>query len=869
MIGSIILHYKILEKIGEGGMGTVYKARDTKLDRFVALKFLPDQLTKSDNEKARFLQEAKAVAALNHPNVCVIHEIQDHCEPPFIVMEYVEGKTLRDLNFTKPQSLNKVIEYAIQIAAALQEAHSMGIVHRDIKSENIMINSKDQIKVMDFGLAKLRGSARLTQTSTTLGTLAYMSPEQLQNKQVDARSDIFSFGIVLYEMLTGQLPFSGDYDAAVMYSILNEPAQPIQKYHPDAPSSLIHILDRMLEKNPEDRYQSMSEIQSELRRLNKQITGSIKAPEIEKPAVTNKKYPISFKRRTTVMSITVLLLLAVVSILLIRYFTKENILPFQHISLTKLTTHGQAEVAAISPDGKYAVHVMKEADGESIWLRHLVTNSNTRLLPPVQDQLGGLSFSPDGNYIYFDRREGGENYNLYYIPVLGGVPRVLLDNVSSGITFSPDGKQIAFFRINFLEGKSALMTANSDGSNVQELTALKFPKLFSPVGLPAWSPDGKVIICGEINFKDNITRLVEFKVKDGQEKVLSDQQWRLIGPIVWLNSGEGLFMIATGKSGGHNPQIWYISYPEGELRRITNDLNNYVSLSLSKINDAILTVQQESRSNIWIVSGADVSKSKQITDSRNEGSLGITWTPDGRIVYASQDNGLGIMEADGSNQHLLMLNKKNAMLPAVSADGHYIAFAATGGGPILYIWKMDIDGGNLKQLTTHGESFPQFTPDGKWIIYTAFSSGIVALWKIPATGGTPQQITNEPAAGGAISHNGNLIACFYQGTDSTKKWMLAILRSSGGKPIKIFKLPVGFSMDVQLRWTPDDKAITYIVDFNGISNIWSQPLDGSPPKKVTGFNGKQINAYDFSRNGTLACARGNAESDVVLIKDLR
>ena len=182
---------------------------------------------------------------------------------------------------------------------------------------------------------------------------------------------------------------------------------------------------------------------------------------------------------------------------------------------------------------------------------------------------------------------------------------------------------------------------------------------------------------------------------------------------------------------------------------------------------------------------------------------------------------------------------------------------------------MDIDGGNLKQLTTHGESFPQFTPDGKWIIYTAFSSGIVALWKIPATGGTPQQITNEPAAGGAISHNGNLIACFYQGTDSTKKWMLAILPSSGGKPIKIFKLPVGFSMDVQLRWTPDDKAITYIVDFNGISNIWSQPLDGSPPKKVTGFNGKQINAYDFSRNGTLACARGNVESDVVLIKDLR
>lgn len=868
MIGSTILHYKVLEKLGEGGMGTIYKARDTKLDRFVALKFLPDQLTTNQNEKARFLQEAKAVAALNHPNVCVIHEIQDNYEPPFIVMEYVEGKTLRDLNLTKPHSLNKVIEYAIQIAAALQEAHSLGIVHRDIKSENIMINSKDQIKVMDFGLAKLRGSTRLTQTSTTLGTLSYMSPEQLQNKEVDARSDIFSFGIVLYEMLTGQLPFSGDYDAAVMYSIMNEPARPIQPYHPDAPSSLIHILDRMLEKNAEDRYQSMSEVQSELKHLKKQVTGAIKVPLIEKPSIINKKFSISFKRRTAVMSVAVLLILAVISILLIRYFTKENISPFQHISMVKLTTHGQAEMAAISPDGKYAVHVMKETNGESIWLRHLVTNSNTRLLPPVQDQLGGLSFSPDGNYIYFARK-GEEDYKLYYIPVLGGVPRLLLDNVSSGITFSPDGKQLAFFRISFLEGKSALMLANSDGSNVRELVMRKFPKFISPIGNPAWSPDGSIIMCGEIDIKENTTKLVTFGVKDGQEKILSGKKWRMIGHLAWLTSGKGLFMIASEKSGGHNSQIWYISYPGGELRRITNDLNNYSSISLSKSNDALLTVQRELRSNIWIVPDGNVSKARQITDSKEVGSLGIAWTPDGRIVYASQDNGLGIMEADGSNQHLLTPSISDAVLPAVSADGHYITFAATGGGPILYIWKMDIDGGNLKQLTKLGDSDPQFTPDGKWIIYVSIASGKVALWKISANGGTPQQISDKLFAGPAISHKGNLIACFYQGTDSTKKWVLAIISFSGGEPIKIFKLPVGINIDVQLRWTPDDKAITYTADFNGISNIWNQPLDGSSSKKLTNFNGKQIYAYDFSSNGMLACARGNAESDVVLIKDLR
>ena len=275
MIGKTISHYKILEKLGEGGMGVVYKAEDTKLDRIVALKFLPSHLTKSETDKARFLQEAKAASAINHPNVCVIHDIQEYEDQQFIIMEYVEGRTVHEVVASVDKTLmplKKVIETAIQIAEALKAAHAKGIVHRDIKSENIMVTKIGQVKVMDFGLAKLRGSVKLTKSSSTVGTVAYMSPEHIQGQEIDAMSDIFSFGVVLYEMLTGHLPFKGEYDSAMMYSIVNEAPDPIHQYRLDLSSSMIHILDRALEKNPEERYQTMNDVLIELKRLQKEAS---------------------------------------------------------------------------------------------------------------------------------------------------------------------------------------------------------------------------------------------------------------------------------------------------------------------------------------------------------------------------------------------------------------------------------------------------------------------------------------------------------------------------------------------------------------------------------------------------------------------
>ena len=325
MIGKTISNYKILEKLGEGGMGVVYKAHDIKLDRTVALKFLPSHLTVNDTDKERFVQEAKAAAALNHPNVCVIHDIQEVEEHHFIIMEYVDGKTLRQLLTSKGQlKIENAIEYAIQIGEALQEAHNKGIVHRDVKSDNIMITAANQAKVMDFGLAKLKGSLKLTKSSSTVGTTAYMAPEQIEGKEIDARSDIFSFGIVLYEMLTGQLPFKGDYEAALMYAILNEEPDPVEKHLPDISSELLHIMNRSLEKDPDNRYQSMKDMLIDLRRLKRDtVKVSGISNDLEETEKTSKEKN-KFKKIIIPLSALVIITLFVIGYIFINHDSENE-----------------------------------------------------------------------------------------------------------------------------------------------------------------------------------------------------------------------------------------------------------------------------------------------------------------------------------------------------------------------------------------------------------------------------------------------------------------------------------------------------------------------------------------------------------------
>jgi eukaryotic-like serine/threonine-protein kinase len=426
MIGQTISHYQIIEKIGEGGMGVVYRAHDTKLDRTVALKFLPSHLTVTDEDKERFIREAKAAAALNHPNICTIHNVDEHDANQFIVMEYVEGMTLRQRSEvggrksgvrdgkSGSQDPETALNYAIQIAEALQQAHLKDIVHRDIKPENIMVTEDNRIKVMDFGLAKLKGTENLTKTRSTVGTLGYMSPEQIQGNSSDHRSDIFSFGVVLYEMLTGQKPFRGEHEAAMVYSIVNEAPQPVQTYLPDAPSELDHIINRVLEKDPGDRYQSINDLLIDLRRLKK---GSGQRPvsgvrEFRGKSNNQKSNPGSFSVQKAAVGMAALSVVAIVIWFAIFSSFKDTasttherkmlvVLPFQNLGDSEMDylVDGITDEITSSLTTLSGLGVIGRASA----VRY---KNTTKLVSEIGDELG-VSYIMDGT-VRWERRPDGE-----------------------------------------------------------------------------------------------------------------------------------------------------------------------------------------------------------------------------------------------------------------------------------------------------------------------------------------------------------------------------------------------------------------------------------------------------------------------------
>ena len=316
MINQTISHYKILEKLGEGGMGIVYKAHDSELDRVVAMKFLPQYLTSDAAEKERFHHEARAASSLNHPNISTIYEIKEFENQTYLAMEYVEGKTLKKLIEEDTLPIKKALDIAIQVCDGLGAAHEKGVVHRDIKSDNIMVTPKGQVKIMDFGLAKVKGSTKLTKAGSTLGTAAYMSPEQAQGEEVDQRSDIFSFGVVLYELLTSKLPFRGEHHAALMYSLINEDPVPIARFNEKVTPEIERIVSKALAKDKEDRYQHVDEMLADIRRERKHLeyaragyATTATMSQAAMPVVEKKKNVLGYILPAGVIVVAVILLL--------------------------------------------------------------------------------------------------------------------------------------------------------------------------------------------------------------------------------------------------------------------------------------------------------------------------------------------------------------------------------------------------------------------------------------------------------------------------------------------------------------------------------------------------------------------------------
>jgi len=899
-------------------MGVVYEAVDQKLGRHVAVKLLAETIGEDTAALERFWLEARAASSLNHPGICIIHELNESAESPFIVMELLEGSSLEKAYHGHPMPYPRLLEMGTQLADALDAAHRKGILHRDIKPANIFLTNSAQAKLLDFGVAKLDSSIDgeatsvdpqgptfmkpITREGLSVGTVAYMSPEQARGEGLDSRSDLFSLGVVLYEMATGQHPFQGGTTAVVFDHILNHaPTAPVS-LNAQLPAEFEQMLNRALEKDRELRYQSTADLRADLKRLQRKSssgtvipassTAAPSGPGTSGPAtpltgssetmpsssqsgsVSATGVPIadksSGKFHRLLFALVALVVLAAAGFAAWRFWPRSQ--PFAAISVSQLTNAGNIENIAFSADGRFLAEVKNDSSQRTLWVRNAATNTDAQILGPFGNTYVGLTFSPDGNYLYFTRGtpENNSLSALYVMPVFGGTPKELIVDIDSTISFAPDGNRFTYLKWtpDRKDQYSEIHVSGKDGSNNQVIYAT--PEYIGP---PVWSPDGNRIAWTGTVPPAITAAILVFDLSSKTLKTIAAPPGVLFqGPasgetnLVWTSDGRHL-LVFYKKAHTDRSQIGIVAVPSGEFHAVTNDVNAYNQLALSADGRTLATVLTNIDSSISYYK-AEGGAPLSTTPLRIAPSM-IAWANEDRLVFIISQIVVGwIDRATGRVQTFDTGDIDPGSSIAACADGHILFTGFPKGGGEARLFRMDADGGEVAQLTTTGVArYPFCTPDSRQVYYSVRESGFTSsLWTVPLAGGTPKQLLpSNTTQAYRISSDGRLAG--YEASISNASFAYKSTDVTSRRVVSVVPMNISDIINSDIDYSHDNRAVIYSILQNGGRVLLYQPLDGTTPHALTDPVQEIIWSFASSPSNELATARRQSSSDVVLISD--